>query len=160
MGRKPTAHIVHQTPSRVRLRIPEKRHDKAFFVGLAKTLGDLLDAEVDVNPTTSGVLIVAKDAMSLVGALGDKAPFELVDDARDAGVTLPQLRQQFEGWNARFTRFIGGGADARSYIILVLIASSVLQVARGRTLAPAVTMLWYASEGLRLWAPVRDQRPH
>jgi len=156
---KPKAQIVHQTPSRMRLRIPEKRNDKAFFDGVVKLLGDRLGSSVEANPATSSLLVHGADAMKAVFTLGDAAPFDMTDDRQETSVTLPQLRQQFQGWNERFARLVGGGADARSYIIIALIASSVLQVARGRTLAPAVTLLWYASEGLRLWAPTQDQRP-
>lgn len=158
MAEKPKAHVVHHTRSRVRLRIPEKRHDKAFFAFVTHMLEDTLDAEIEANPATGSILVIAADAMKALHALGDKSPFDITDDEPDAQLSLPQLRQQFETANARFSRFFGG--DARSYVILALVATSVLQIARGRTLAPAVTMLWYASEGLRLWTQRADQRPH
>ncbi|WP_442756270.1 hypothetical protein ACNHKD_06550 [Methylocystis sp. JAN1] len=157
MAEKPKAHVVHHTPSRVRLRIPAKRHDKAFFSSASRLLEEALDAAIETNPATGSILVIAADAPKAVRSLGDASPFDVVDERQDGQISLPQLREQVESANARFSRFFGG--DARSYVVLALIGASLLQVARGRTLAPAVTLLWYASEGLRLWSPSRGQRP-
>ncbi|QGM97874.1 hypothetical protein [Methylocystis parvus] len=156
MAEKPAAHIVHETPSRLRLRIPEKRHDKAFFAEVSRRLGDRADLAVEANATTASVLIVSEHARDAVRALGESTPFALVDAPPETGLSLPQLRLQVETANQRFSRFFGG--DARSFVILALMGASLLQFARGRTLAPAVTLLWYASEGLRLWSPNRDRQ--
>ncbi|WP_457797774.1 hypothetical protein [Methylocystis sp. S23] len=155
MADRPEAHIVHLTPSRVRLKIPARRHDKGYFSAVSTQLREAMGAEIESNPATGSVLITAADALNAVRALGDKAPFDIVDRPQEPELSLPQLRRQVESANARFTRFFGG--DARGYIVFALVATSLLQFARGRTLAPAVTLLWYASEGLRLWTPRPDR---
>ncbi len=159
MAEKPEAHIVHETSSRLRLRVPDKRHDKAFFAEAARLLKDVANVEVEANPVTGSILVVAADASKRVARLGPQAPFEIVERRDEAGFDLLQLRQKIQGVNERFSRIAGGGVDARSVIVLALFASSVLQIARGRTLAPAVTLLWYAGEALRLWAPGPEQKP-
>jgi hypothetical protein len=58
MADRPKGYISHRTPHRVRLRIPSKRRDRAFFADLQRHLSDNPEIEhVDVNPATGSALI-------------------------------------------------------------------------------------------------------
>ncbi|ACL60561.1 hypothetical protein Mnod_5731 [Methylobacterium nodulans ORS 2060] len=52
------AYVLHRTPHRLRVRIPNRRRDQVFFRALQRTLSEHPDVfRVDVNPRTASVII-------------------------------------------------------------------------------------------------------
>jgi hypothetical protein len=157
MAETPAAYIVHETPMRLRLRIPEKRNDKAYFTTTLHRLQNIPGVEAEVNPATSSILLRGAQAGKAVIELGAQAPFNIMRSQPEAGLGLEQLRKQLQTANEGFTRLTGG--DARALVVLALAISGVMQLARGNVVAPAVTLLWYAAEALRCWTPRAEQKP-
>ena len=54
----PDAYTVHQVPGRMRLRVPARRGDRAYFANVAQVLVAVPDVRsVRVNPSTGSVLV-------------------------------------------------------------------------------------------------------
>ena len=154
----PQARVCHYATGRLRLKIPEKRRDEAFF----NTVNERLSAwdsieRLEVNPQTGSVLVQFSDVGALFAENALKNDlFELDYEALEAAseevpVLTEQAAQAFAQAEAAVRRWTGGGADLRGAIFLVLLLGGIYQLLRGNIAAPAATLLWYAGATLRLW---------
>ncbi len=156
MADVPQAYVVHETPSRLRLKVPARRHDKAFFGAASRLLSAKIPAaRIDANPVTASILICGPDSARLVRELDGSGPFCISAEPESQ---IGELGQELKALNQRLLNISAGRIDARAYIVLALIVSAMFQIARGRVFAPAVTLLWYAGEAIRAWTPNEPQR--
>jgi hypothetical protein len=154
MADLPQAYVVHETPTRLRLKIPARRHDKAYFGEASRILAEKLPAaRIDANPVTASILISGPDSSRLV--IENGGPFRI---SLEPESQVGALGQQLQALNQRLLTMSAGRVDARAYIILALLLSAMFQIARGRVFAPAVTLLWYAGEAIRAWTPEETPR--
>lgn len=150
MAERPDAYVVHKTPCRLRLRIPDRRNDENFFANALKWLKRFPGVEAEANAFTSSILLQGEGVAQALSKLGEDAPFSVKDSPQGSGEEIEQLRKQLRTFNEQFARLTGGG-DARAFIISLLIISGIVQLARGNIGPPALTLLWYAGEALRFW---------
>ncbi len=151
MAEAPHAFIVSETPARLRLKIPTRRHDAGFFKHASHKLTEQRPAaRVEVNPTTGSILIHAEDVRACLEAL-DRDGVLVLTEQPDSSPRFEQLRERMLDFNEWFMRITGGKGDARVYIFTLLIISAAYQAMRGEVFAPAATLLWYAGEALRVW---------
>jgi hypothetical protein len=164
MADLPEARVCHLTTGRLRLRVPEKRRDNAFFRTVEQRLAgwDNVD-RVEVNPLTASVLVTFSDPAALFAenALRNDL-FTIAYDAPDgsAGQARQALTERVtELWreaDRALRRWTGGGADIRSAAFLLMLAGAAYQLLRGRIAPPAATLLWDAGDMLRIWTTVLD----
>jgi hypothetical protein len=152
------AHLVHRAQGRVRLRIPERRHDASWLADLEDRLRDLPGiTEVSANPRTAGVLVLFDPAavpdpiprIEATGLLQVVAPPPL-------SPTLAGLRRVAARLDDSLGERSGGSVDLRTLSVISLLVLALYQAMRGRLLAPAVSLLWYAFELLRFMPPDAD----
>ena len=148
----PAARIAHCTRQRVRLRIPSRRNDKAFFTRVVAGLRTCSTvSELRVNPATAGVLLIDPRGVALEAVREHALShglFALPDTARP-GITESVLRGA--RWFDRGLRDVSGGdLDLRGLAFLALAGTALIQLARGQVLAPAATLGWYAAALLAL----------
>jgi hypothetical protein len=133
----------------VRIHIPDRQGDAAYFGGIRETLtapGHKL-ARLQANPLTATVLLEA-EGMDVDGAarLGREA--ELWDLTTD-GVPQPMVAraaEPFETLSQRIQGFTGDEVDLPSLIFTGLVSIGVFQLLRGKLVAPPwYTAFWYAS---------------
>jgi hypothetical protein len=152
----PDAVLVHRSPGRVRIRIPSRRGDAAYFTYLRERIKGLpLVHDVSVNIDTASVLVLhAPD----VGAIDPKAVqdfaaasglfrLDLETAAREAraGAVADQISGLFQTTDARVRTWSQGGLDLPTLTALGLAASGLVQLSRGNIAAPAWHVsLWYA----------------
>ncbi len=147
-----SARVTHATSNRLRLQVPERRRDSDYFAHLATRLAGLAEVEqVVVNPATAGILIhhhgLSVERLASFGSeqglfdlhLATPEQHPLWQGAAALGNTLDQQLQ----------RSSSGQVDLRSIGFLVLVAMALVQFSRGQILAPASTLIWYASDLLR-----------
>lgn len=155
MADKPEGHVVHVTPRRLRIRVPGKHRDALFFSDVRSELSARpgVDA-VEVNPSTSSVLIHCTDSQAFLEMARRDAPFALAEELLDMAKLplLAQIRQSLAEVNQQVQRLTGSRDDIRTYIFLVLVLGAAYRLYRGDIFAPAATLLWYAGEALRLWS--------
>jgi hypothetical protein len=157
MPSRPAARISHVTARRLRIRIPEKRRDKAFFDLVADRLAtwDSVD-RVETNPLTASVLIHFSDPERLfLEGVAKNDLFEIDFGAAFAPRSEPVVTQtaarSFETADIALRRWTGNQVDMRGVLFLLLLAGGVFQLLRGRLATPAPTLLWYAGDLLGLW---------
>lgn len=152
----PEAVLVHRSPGRVRLRVPSRRGDTAYFTDLRERIKGLpLVHDVSVNAGTASVLVLhAPD----VGAIDPKAvqdfaaagglfrlDLQTAEREAHAGAVADQIAGLFQTTDARVRTWSQGGLDLPTLAALGLAASGLLQLSRGNVTAPAWHVsLWYA----------------
>jgi len=154
----PAARISHFTARRLRIRVPEKRRDTAFFAAVAERLATWESVErVETNPITASVLIHFSDPRRLfLEAIAKNDLFDIDFDAAFAESSEPIVNraavQSFETADQTLRRWTQNQIDIRGVLFAVLLAGSVLQLLRRRIDTPAPTLLWYAGDLIGLWS--------
>ena len=132
----------------MRLRIPSRRNDTAFFTRVVAGLRRCpAVAELRVNPATGSVLIMDTRGVALEVVrehARSHGLFALPDGTGRANVTDAVLQgaQRLDG---RLRGASGGELDLRGVAFLTLLGTALYQLARGQLLAPAATLGWYAA---------------
>jgi hypothetical protein len=154
MRDRPQAHVSHVTGGRVRFRIPARRLDEAYFAALKQQVGEWPGiTQVDVNPLTASVLVFFTEGTDALARAAQSDLFELAE-APPAPSPVPiavTARRRLEQADIRLREMSGGSTDVRSLAVVGLVAAGASQLLRGNVAAPAVTLLWYATDALRLW---------
>jgi hypothetical protein len=154
----PAARITHFTTRRLRIKVPEKRRDAAFFNSAAERLlaWDSIQ-RVEANPLSASLLIHFVDLQSLLREAAAKNDFLDIDlDAALAEPSDPIISRtavrSFETADHRLRHWTRNQLDMRSAIFLLLLGGGVYQLLRGRLSTPAPTLLWYAGDLVGLWS--------
>jgi hypothetical protein len=127
------AAVVHDSPGRLRLKLPDRKGDEAFLTELAdRLLGVDGVHEVRANPLTGSVLLLhhGADSGALKAALADGNLVRIVEPGY---LLLEQPRDEH-------------GPEWRTVLFMGLLVLGIFQIARGQALAPAATLFWMASE--------------
>jgi hypothetical protein len=156
----PSAGITHFTTRRLRIKVPEKRRDAAFFDFVRDRLAAWNSIQrVDTNPLTASILVYFSDAERLLLEAVAKNDFLDIDfdpivKTVEPVVTRAAVRS-FETSDRALRGWTQNQFDMRSVVFLLLFIGGVYQLLRGRLSTPAPTLLWYAGSLLGLW---RDRR--
>jgi hypothetical protein len=137
------ARIAHRSSGRLRLRLPRRRHDLPFFLGLYEALNRQPEIdEVNINPATGSVLVWF-----------DPSDAHAITDALTRGGLLRLHEGDLHPEHAERHLFHVSLNDMRIVIFLIMAMLSVHQLLKGQLLAPALTMLLYVIDlavGMRL----------
>jgi hypothetical protein len=167
------AHVTHRLPGRMRLRIPARRGDPAFFARLVERARDLPALRaVRANPVTSSLLLEHEGEIEPIArALGldlvaprppaprtrrpaaPASPFGLAAIGFGAASAVQLARGRLAGdsavenlWNG-LTAF---RALKRPGLAAVLTGVGLVQLARGRVLNSALSLAFYAASARAL----------
>ena len=154
----PAAHISHFTTRRLRIKVPEKRRNAAFFENVADRLATWDSIErVETNPLTGSVLIFFSDPQRLfleAVAKNDlfNIDFETAFGSSPEPVVTEAAVRSFETVDQTLRRWTQNQIDVRSVLFILMFAGGVLQLLRRRLDTPAPTLLWYAGDLIGLWS--------
>jgi hypothetical protein len=148
---KVSAFVVHELPGRLRLKIPEKRGDTAYFARLAEQLPHCPGIlRVDGRVHTGSLLVLhgaatrAADIDAYAGRLG---LFSLTDRPATPRRTLRQCANAgVDALDRGLLAASGGVIDFGSAMLLMMLVLAARQAARGQVLVPAFSLLWFALE--------------
>jgi len=146
----PEARIVHRIAGRMRVRVPSRRGDPAYFASAEETLRSLDGVErVEADPLTGGILILHHaDPQGIADYAAQKGLFlAKEEEAKKSSGTVVHdvLGAPFGALSKRIKGFTGSAADLSGLAVLALLGVGVYQIARGNFGAPAwYTAFWYA----------------
>lgn len=157
MSTLPTAYIKHRMPGRVRLKIPAKRGDEAYFEALAETLAGCDQIrQLQLNPPTASLLIQHDDApLDSVVDYAAAAELFIVAEGGDGDSDLPALDNlSVASWSSlgvsqfdqQLSQLSAGRVDLRSLFFLGFMGLTIHQAAKGHIMSPASTFFWRALE--------------
>jgi hypothetical protein len=143
------AQIAHETPGRVRVRLPDLRGDAEAFARLEDTLLESqLFQGVRANPVTASlVLEFSGPREQVLEALRARLPFELEFSAAPAASRVPSRADS----QVDPVRLVSGKDINAMFLAGTLFgAVGLVQAFRGRIMLPALSAFWCASNAFRL----------
>ena len=142
----PSAHIVHNTPGRTRLRIPSRRKDQDYFRDVMDTLvkDNRVDA-VEYGHHAGSLLIFHRMTLDQLGSLAaDLRLFELVRQEVQQAVSK-RLFLGIDGKINRLEERLAGVSDGQLDLILLtfggMIGAGLVQCMRGNMFPPGSTLI-------------------
>jgi copper chaperone CopZ len=142
------ASITHSVQGRLRIRIPSRKRDEAYFAAVKDAISAVEGVDgVEVTPQTGSVLVFHHtDAGAIRQAGVSKDLFEIGEAPKVQNTILhDSISAQVSEINSRIREFSEGGVDLRGLAFFALVGTGIYQIARGNFTAPAwYTAFWYA----------------
>jgi len=153
----PKAYIKHQLAGRVRIKIPQKQSDDAYFERVGKMIARC-DAvtRVQKNPASASLLIQHGSApfVEIAEFAKNAGLFRLVETKPDNGeVDLPMTDPLSVAslsslgvayFDEKLSQLSAGRVDVRSVLFLGFMGLAIHQAAKGHFMSPASTFFWRA----------------
>ncbi len=152
------AGLTHLVAGRLRVKLPARRRDAAFFADLSRRLAQCDGVrEVHVNPLTGSVLVLHATTPEAIAAYAtEHGLFSLQLDPVSSDKTFfARAYALVSDRPARPTRRAGGVPEEEreriraSRLSATLAGLGTLQTVRGQVMAPAITLFWYAYDAWR-----------
>lgn len=146
-----SAFVVHELPGRLRLKIPKKRGDGAWFAEISERLARCPGIrEVSGKAGTGSLLVQHSPAIgsAYIAAEAERsALFRLVRKPAEPRTTLLQhAAARAEALDRGLSVASRGFLDLRSAILLMLLGMAARQAAQGQIMVPAFSLLVFAAE--------------
>lgn len=139
----PSASVAHHARGRLRLRIPARKGDTAYFTRLERELAAVAGvAYAEANPLTASVLLhFTGDVAELAAAAAVAGLFTLAPPPPAAEPLLDLVTNRVEQLEQAVLQASHSSVDLDTLLFVGLVGAGVVQVARGRALGPASTLL-------------------
>lgn len=142
------AYVCHQTANRLRIKIPSKKGDAAFFHSVRDAVSGFPGVrEVHVNPLTGSVLLIHNLDPATISRLQSANGFLRFPSAGRNKATLhDRVVHSFGFFNEQVKASTGGELDLASLAFFGLLGMGLYQISLGEFILPAwYTAFWYAS---------------
>jgi hypothetical protein len=161
MPELPEAYISHSTKGRLRIKIPLRKGDKAFFSSLKDHLTKLSEfpgiQKIVVNPMTGSMLLIHSLDMNpgdltLIKAYVEQKGLFKIAAPRSARASAPisgNIAETFKNADKKIFNFTNGELDIRSLALAGFFGLGFFQLSRGQFMIPAVSAFWYAATLLK-----------
>ena len=156
----PAGYIAHRIGDRVRVRIPERKGDAAYFMRVERNLSACERViYVEANPLTASILLrytganddLRRDAINL-------GLFAIEEIPPSVNPVLTATSERIDQLNRFLQRSSNGSFDLLVVAFVGLIGASIVLVLRGQALGPASTLLAHALTILALYRSRRIGR--
>jgi hypothetical protein len=149
----PDAEIAHSSRTRLRIRIPSRRGDVAYFMTIAERFSACEGIEnIEVNPRTASLLFIHKtDVPSIAEYAASHGIFHaaVTSSTREYPSMYDGVTASFNAIDGKIKRFTKNELDLSSMTFLALVGAGIYKIAKGDFGAPALyTAYWY---GLNLF---------
>jgi hypothetical protein len=132
---------------RLRLKIPARKGDPAYFTALAQAFSECPGIRnVEVNPETGSVLFLhSADPDAIVAYAEGKELFRIFENANRPVHVSTGVKAKYRELDEKVKRATGGEWDVPAVAFIGLLGAGAYQIARGNFAAPAwYTAFWYA----------------
>jgi hypothetical protein len=146
----PKAVIVHHARGRVRLRVSQRRYDRAFFEEIKQRLLTCQSVQtVEVNPRSASVLILYEGTVAtLLQQVFEAGVTALVEiEFPTAAPLTDQMADRLKAIDTVIVRTTHGSVDGAGVVVTLLLAAAGVELLRGRVFG-AIPMLWYAGQAI------------
>lgn len=154
----PTAHVVHSLRGRTRLRVPSQKGNREFFVAIEQILGaDQQVAYIATNPKTGSILIHHRNELvELDHFVRSRGLFTVQREMPSPERALSGAALHLDRLDRVLRRNTHGAFDLDELLFVGLVGAALVQMVRGRVLAPASTLLSYAATILAIHRAKRN----
>ncbi|MFZ3090879.1 MAG: HMA2 domain-containing protein [Nitrospirota bacterium] len=143
----PDAYLSHQLSGRMRIKMPQKKGDSAYFLSLNAKMSKISGIErLEANPVTGSVLFIHNiDVNSIFEYARKNNLFDIKKDSNSNPNFHKGILEAFKGFNSQIKSFTGGEIDLWSLSFILLVAVGLYQISMWNFAAPAwYTAFWYA----------------
>jgi copper chaperone CopZ len=144
--------LVHSAPGRCRFKIPDKRHDAAYFQDLKAKLQNMGGVErIDINPLTASVLIGFDSSQIQVQALSEQlqaADYFELSDSMPTQTVWQRASSGLDRFDHMLQESTSGQIDFKSLLFILLFIMAIRQLHQGVIFSAAATLFWYALQVL------------
>ncbi|MDA8241725.1 MAG: hypothetical protein M0Z67_15340 [Nitrospiraceae bacterium] len=143
----PLAFISHRTRSRIRIRVPSKKGDHAFFASVAEKMSAVEGiGTVGANPLTASVLLLhSSDPDRIIERSVAEGFFRIGDAAHTRTNLHRRVFTAFDTADAALRDVTGNELDVGGTAFLALVGMGIYQIWRGNIAAiPWYAAAWYA----------------
>jgi hypothetical protein len=141
---KPRAHIDHNMPGRIRLRVPSRKNDAGYFKDLEERLArhPAVD-QVWTRSLTGSALIFYRCSFDRLKEIFEReALFTLKEEASEALVPLTQIFfDRIDRWNHNMKEATRGQWDLPTLVATGLVGASFYKISKGQLFPPAWALL-------------------
>lgn len=143
------AQVTHRSAVRLRVRIPARRGDEAYFERLVEVYAGFPGVRgVQANPATASVLFLgdAVDPEAIEQRALDEGLFTLAAARARPAPGLPNRSvEPLKAFDSGMKRMTGGRLNLPGFVFYGLLGTAAYQIFRGRFGAPPwYTAFWYA----------------
>lgn len=155
----PTGYVAHRTGDRVRLRIPARKGDTAYFARVEQELAACGRVGfIEANPLTASILLhysgteddLRRDAVDLGLFTIEAIPPAANPALNAAAARIDQIDRMIQ-------RSSNGSFDLLEVAFVGLVGASIVQALRGQALGPASTLMAHALAILALHRSRRER---
>jgi hypothetical protein len=138
--------ICHKSAGRLRLKVPSKKGNAAYFNELKNAFSEIEGLQgIEVNQMTASVLLLAADTKKIADYAASKELFIIKDEPMKHDSLRSGVADAFRIINGKLKSVTGGDIDAAGAAFLALAGIGIYQISRGNFAAPAwYTAFWYA----------------
>ena len=143
----PDAHISHLTSQRMRIKIPSKKGDAAYFSSLKDQFSKYQEIErLEVNVMTGSVLFVHNlNEKEIAKYARNNNIFILKKLNHSSSRISKSITEYFKDIDKKVMGITGGEMDMGTLAFLSLLGTGIYQIGRGNFMAvPWYTAFWYA----------------
>lgn len=131
----------------MRIRVPSKKGDKAYFSSLREHFSNLPGVSaIEVNPLTGSLLFFLNGSDKDIPAGVARSDFFTIGNMNEPVATLSEKAiRSFDALDDQVKSFAGGELDISSLALLALFGMGAYQILMGNLTAPAwYVAFWYA----------------
>jgi hypothetical protein len=144
----PDAEIAHSSRTRLRIRIPSRKGDAAYFMTIAERFSGCEGIEdIEVNPRTASLLFIHEtDAARITEYAASHGIFHVAATSltREHPSLYDGVTASFNTVDGKIKEFTKNELDLNSMAFLALVGAGVYKIAKGDFAAPAwYTAFWY-----------------
>ncbi len=143
----PDAHISHLTSQRMRIKIPSKKGDAAYFSSLKDQFSKYQGIEMlEVNAVTGSVLFLHNlSVKDIAGYAQNNNIFSLKRLNHSPSRVSEGITESFKEIDKKVRGITGEDMDTGTLAFLALLGTGIYQIGRGNFMAiPWYTAFWYA----------------
>lgn len=151
--------IAHQTSGRVRIDLPAKRGDAAYFSSLSQQMAGLNEVlAVRTNPLTGSLIIEYDGPLDALLHRFDDMAIDILAQPAAAGAGTAAAARDAATQNSALPYRLVSGRNMHPMVLVGLAfgALGLVQVVRGQVLVPALSAFWYAARAFRLAKSLKE----
>lgn len=147
MHDQPLAFVSHKTRSRIRLKIPSKRKDHAFFAYIAEKMSSVEGvSSVEAYPLTGSILLLhSSDPDRIIEMASVAGGLRFARNAGSRTNLHRRVSETFKGIDIALRDVTANELDVGGLAVLTLLGAGIYQILKGNlTAVPWYAAGWYA----------------
>ena len=143
----PEAIVCHSSPGRIRIKVPSRKGNTAYFSNLNDHFSHLEGVkEVEANVLTGSVVFIhVADLKSISAFAEEHSLFKFIKLESGTPALSRKVVKAFSDFDKGVKRFTGNEVDVPGVAFLTLLGFGIYEISGGNFAAPAwYTAFWYS----------------